>query len=657
MVTDRDEVRKFLKDWANTKSKPHFAVLIEGRWGCGKTHFVMSLLEDQTFTDRKPIYLSTFGIPDIQSLETNLFYASANTLTKTLHKGAGFAGSIFSGALTIGSGGLLGGAANLNKVVDAATSQLEKSAKNMDGALLVLDDLERCQIPMAELLGVVNRFVEHGDTRVILMANTEDLEDKHFASFREKIVGHSFLLASDPEGALASFVSDIGNESVRDLLEMRRDQIRNLYDLSGYHNLRALRQYVWHLTSLVERMHQDYRENDKLMENLITQSFIFFVEFKLDLSNDDTPLRPTDLLGTYDAGKADVRHVYEYKFDDKEEPSPKRKVFIKYEQQNGFSTVITVQQWISILSSGVVDSDRLNDEISKSDEVAGVASWPSWKRLWHFQEWDFSDGSDVDFWIDVDDVKSKIVDGAYLDPRELLHVVGIMIMLAEFDFIDQTTSETTDQLREYINVKFVPNLTYERYEMLSDVFGRYHTGHEGLGYMGSDEPNFRVVRDHLIQEMDQWYAKWSSRDAGVQLLGLLPNELIRFLGNLTVINHSPEQRYLDVPILATISIADFVDTWLGLPRREERLLVGSLKDRYRHRPELLNHEGAWWRDVQQELLGRIVKSKIKPRMVQIRHLIGHINSHVIEPWELRQFEEFTQGKTADLSWMTRKRIE
>ncbi|GFE64932.1 P-loop NTPase fold protein [Litoreibacter roseus] len=241
MGIDRGEVETFLKDWANTKSKPHFAVLIEGRWGCGKTHFVTKLLDDESFTDRKPIYLSVFGIADIQSLETSLFYASASTATKTLHKGMGLAGSVFSGALTLGTGGILGGTANLNKVVDAATSQLEQSAKNMDGALLVLDDLERCQIPMPVLLGVVNRFVEHGDTRVILCANTDNLEDKDFQAFKEKVVGHSFLLESDPDSALASFITEIGQPEPRERLLKYHDDILDLYGRSGFHNLRALR--------------------------------------------------------------------------------------------------------------------------------------------------------------------------------------------------------------------------------------------------------------------------------------------------------------------------------------------------------------------------------------------------------------------------------
>lgn len=297
MSVDRAEVEKFLKNWANTSSKPHFSVLIEGRWGCGKTHFVTKLLEDDAFTDRKPIYLSVFGIADIQSLETSLFYASASTATKTLHKGMGFAGSIFSGALTLGTGGILGGTANLNKVVDAATSQLEQSAKNMDGAFWVLDDLERCQIPMSELLGVVNRFVEHGDTRVLLCANTDSLNDDHFRAFKEKVVGQSFLLESDPDSALASFMTEIGHPEAREVLLRHQKEILDLYDKSGFHNLRALRQFVWQLASIFEKMKLEYRQNDKLVQNLVVQFFIFFIDFKLDLSDETASLTPHDLLG------------------------------------------------------------------------------------------------------------------------------------------------------------------------------------------------------------------------------------------------------------------------------------------------------------------------------------------------------------------------
>ena len=113
---------------------------------------------------------------------------------------------------------------------------------------------------------------------------------------------------------------------------------------------------------------------------------------------------------------------------------------------------------------------------------------------------------------------------------------------------------------------------------------------------------------------------------------------------------------MNVPILATIDAATFVDAWFSLSRHDERLVVGSIKDRYEYRLELLDAEGPWWREVQVELKNRVASSKSKPRNVQINNLIDHINSTFIEKWELRQFEEFTNGNSTDLSWMTRKRV-
>ena len=587
MATDRSEVRTFLKNWANTRSKPHFAVLVEGRWGCGKTHFILDLLEDKSFSDRRPIYLSVFGVADIQSLEVSIFYASASKLTKMFHKGAGLAGSIFSGALTFGSGGLLGGAANLNKVVDAATSQLERSAKNMDGALLVLDDLERCQIPMAELMGVVNRFVEHGDTRVILMANTNNLKDKHFATFREKVVGHSFLLASDPDSALASFIAKLDQPYVREVLKRYHTDIRELYDISGYHNLRALRQFVWQLATLIERMDDDYRQNDNLIKNLINQFFIFFIEFKLDLSDEATSLQPSDLLTKNEPHEDDVRYVYEFSFNKEEKPSPKKHIINKYKQNNGIRTVISVQQWVSILSSGVVDGDRLNRELALSDEVAGVGSWPSWKRLWHLNSWDFSDGSEREFWQDVGDLQSNLNNGAYVDVGEFLHVVGVSIMLAEQELVDKTVANTVADLKIYIDDHFIPNLTDERCRRLMEEFSHHFDAYDGLGFMRREEADFQEVLKYLTKKVDAWHQAWLSTDAGKQLLGFLTDDWIRFFGNLTVINHAPEQRYLDAPILATIDVETFVDSWLNLSRVDELLVVGVLRDRYEYRPNHL----------------------------------------------------------------------
>ncbi|WP_159806467.1 hypothetical protein [Litoreibacter roseus] len=387
-------------------------------------------------------------------------------------------------------------------------------------------------------------------------------------------------------------------------------------------------------------MEVDYHQNDKLVQNLIIQFFIFFIEFKLDLSDETSTLTPQDLLGRYDEGKDEVRHVYEFSFDKDKEPTPKQRVFEKYEQHNGITTVVTVQQWISILTSGVVDAERLNAELAQSDEVAGVASWPSWKRLWHLYDWDFSDGSEHEFWSDVEDMQSQLKDGCYVEVGEFLHVVGVSLMLADHELIDQTVPDTIAAMKTYIDEKFVAQLTDDRCRGVSERFVRHLDSYDGLGFIGREDDKFRQVVDHLVKRMDAWHQTWLNENAGKHLLTFLTEDWIRFFGNLTIINHAPEQRYLDVPILATIDAVSFVDSWLSLSRHNEQAVVGSMKDRYKFRPALLDAEGPWWREIQAELKRRIAMSESKPRNVQINNLIKQINSSMIEEWELRQFEEF-----------------
>jgi len=191
MSTERADATAFLKEWANCPTNPHFAVLIEGPWGCGKTHFVKRLLEDESFTNRKIIYLSLFGISDANSFQTQLFLASASEATKRLHAGAGLLGSVIKGVLRIDLNEDQKPDANANLSFSGAEKWIEKISGNLDNAVLILDDLERCPMSASNLLGIVNPFLEHGDARLLIVANTEKVTDDKFEAVREKVVGQS----------------------------------------------------------------------------------------------------------------------------------------------------------------------------------------------------------------------------------------------------------------------------------------------------------------------------------------------------------------------------------------------------------------------------------------------------------------------------------
>ena len=631
MTTDRKQVEEYIKDWATSETSPHFAVLIEGAWGCGKTHFIKGLTNNKDFTEKKIIYLSMFGLSNVADFERQLFYASASSTANFFHQSTSFIGSVFSSNLTVGSIGL---PINFNRIFDKIGKKIEDSTNILNESLLILDDIERCQIPIQELLGVVNRFIEHGDTRVILLANAVKLdkegEEPSFTTLREKIVGHSFMLTSDSKGAIDAFIKDINDAEVRAIIESRKDQICDLHNTSGYDNLRALRQFIWHLRGILEKLDEAHRKDAELIERLVHQAFVFFMEFKLDLSDESAELTPQSLWSKYHTNKDDARSVFEFSknssnsSDKKQEETPKYKILQKYDSI--MHTVVGVKQWISILESGVVDKEWLNNDIVYPKEPEWL-DLPSWKRLWHFHDWDFSHpDSEKQFDADLQDVIDKISNGSYKDHGYFLHVAGILLGFSESDLYQKTMEDTIQDMKNYIDTHLISNMTYENYTMLNSDLG-IRSGYEGLGFNRQNKPDFQKIRSYLEKQVKNWYEEWKKTDGAAELFNYLNNkDFKKFLDNLrTYNNYYTNDYFLTEPILHVFNPVKFVDAWFSLPREQEDRLTESMETRYNSGFNLLELEGPWWELVKQELSKRQKAEQSKPRAVQIGNLIERID--------------------------------
>ncbi len=631
MGADLEQVRMYLKNWANTDDSPHFAVLLSGNWGGGKTHFVKSTLDAAGFTERHLVYVSLFGISDTAALENQLFFASASKAAKIAHRSAGIFGSVVKGALRIDidGDGKPDGTANIQ--FDGLSGMIQKAFDNLDGAVLVLDDVERSKIGVTDLLGVVNRLVEHGDTRVILVANRDKIKGKKFETFLEKVVGQSFLVSGDAGAVIDTIIAKMPDRPVKETFQKNRDSLLALHKRSGYGNLRAFKQFLWFLNGLLGKLSADYLKNDALLAKLLEQAFVFFVEFKLCLPGPTEKLAPNDLRSKFDTEGSGNRHVSDFfsfsERREKKKENPKAVALKKYELTDLTRSVLTVDQWVAILETGVVDSDWLNKDIAASIEVAGTADWASWKRLWHFHRWDFSDGSEDQFFKDIEDVQQAFEDGRYVHPTEFLVAASVYIMLIQDGVCDAPQAGAKAYLENYVQKHLMPNISYDLYR---DFWFRFDAGFEGLGLVYEDVEEVKELRKFTKLKLEEWHKSWLAEgDAGQELLALLPDHWLSFLGNLTVINGESEQRFLDDPILQTIKPDQFADVWLSLEIDKERMLTKYMKDRYSRKLVLLEAEGPWWKEVQAVLEARAADSSV-PRAVQIRKLIRSVEVAILK---------------------------
>ncbi|QQA44314.1 P-loop NTPase fold protein [Pelagovum pacificum] len=649
--TARNQIRHFLSNWTNSTDNPKFAVLIEGKWGCGKTHFIQSLVYQPDFTKRKIIYLSLFGVGSMQDFERQLFYAASSKATKFIHQGVGFASSLFSGAISVGSGGIFSGSADIGKAVESTLGQVTKAVDAINDALVIIDDLERCGFEQSKLLGVLNRYIEHGNARVILVANTSRVKDVKFNEFREKVVGQSFEIPPDPETAVASFISEMSETKAKQVIVARTDLIEELYRLSQFNNLRAIRQFLWFLIGMIDAADEQYLHNTELMDSLTTQAFIFFMEFKLNLGGSEYALTPIDLLSEYGGHDPEDRSFYTFKIKDDEPDTPKRKVILKYNLVTGIRTSVTIRQWIDILNSGTVDPERFNSELAGASEVNGPDSWPSWKRLWHIWSWDFSDGSVKEFDADITDILKGIEQGRYQNPVVVMHVVGVILMLLNEGLIKDATDGWVQRLKRYIDEVVTPGLDLESF---SSTRWNFDSGYDGLGYVRRDEQDFKEVLSHLQEAAKNWYANWKAQPVADHLIETLKTDYFEFLGDLTYINGKGTQRFFREPILQSIDPGNFVAAWLSLGREKERMLTGYFKDRYDSVPQLILTEGPWWQSVADCLSVKIDKEEIMPRKAQMRGLVKGIANLVDERLCKQRLRGLLTGQECqseiDLSW-------
>lgn len=262
---------------------PQYAVMLKGKWGCGKTHFVKEWLKtfelqetDENLITLEPIYVSAYGMTTIADIKLALdreinpfFYSSTGKFIKNTAK---ILGKIaFKTSLDLDGN---------NKEETSFSASLDSFAlfksdsESIRGTkLLVFDDIERCQINMKQLLGFINGFVEHCGCHVVVIGDEEHIDGDSksaFDEFKEKTIGREFEIQPDIEGAIDYFLSEV---PVCDYLRSQRDYIIQCFKSSCYNNLRVLRQCLYDFKNQLFQVEEPY-ENDNIFLHNILGSFI-----------------------------------------------------------------------------------------------------------------------------------------------------------------------------------------------------------------------------------------------------------------------------------------------------------------------------------------------------------------------------------------------
>ncbi|PDS74602.1 P-loop NTPase fold protein [Rhizobium sp. L43] len=472
---------------ADTLSVPH-AVLIEGRWGSGKTYFLQNVYEPARIKQMNAegrhhtpfLFVSLFGAASAKDVEMRIY--------KTACPGEAVAGGI-AGTIAIGIGEIF-------RVKDATKTALEKFGENaikrLRDYVFVFDDLERVERQaFGEVMGLVNSFVAEHGRHVLLVTDEEKLKDLVGGGIwkdqNEKIVGRRARIEADLESVIRSSVRDLPNglskelmtNKVGDLLEIARSsKVENLRNLSWAMHNAAVFVDCLIADSEIPESHVVWTMGVVLATTLWIRSGLLDSEtlrklpgLSISLAvhsisdrNQNTPLEP--LLAKAKA--------FSDTFASLSVDAPP----VDYEFVKGFE------------NSGVLDRDQVNLWIKSQFGFGKEYTEASWRKLWHSHDRPIAETEQA-----IADLSNELAQRIHTELGPILHSAGLAIR--QWAVNDRRLTDREEVVAFF--KRYIDELADKRL-LERSKFGHFPAvsdSHGGLGFSSHETDEFQEILRYI----------------------------------------------------------------------------------------------------------------------------------------------------------------
>lgn len=287
------------------KENTEYAILMDGKWGSGKTFFIQNSLKriiqeeiKETSRYKDIIYISLYGIKDIKQIENKIIYSIIennilNNQRKTLRM-------LIDGAKTY---------INSLEKRDSIIGGI-KIFQEIDKHIIIFDDLERCMVPITELLGYINELVEHKSVKTILIANEDKMaekgslaENKIYYEIKEKLIGEVIYYNPNIDIILDYICDKENNQIVSEIIKNNKYRIVEIMQIFNYKNIRTLKICISKFSRIIEKIeeakniYKDY--NEKTYNRLLDDILIYLLHVTIMYKENMKLYDWSTLLGSF----------------------------------------------------------------------------------------------------------------------------------------------------------------------------------------------------------------------------------------------------------------------------------------------------------------------------------------------------------------------
>lgn len=411
----------------------NFAVLLKGGWGTGKTFFIKKLIENWSqpgkpkdhFISVNPIYISLNGttskkeiIEMLKEKITPFIYSKGVKITREIFRG--FAKSTLKIDFDLLDDKDKDGSFNLS--FDPVSIFKSDNDTIKGNRIIIFDDIERSKIPVDEIYGFINDFVEHSKCKIILISDedriikkdeddneNENSKSKYpYLTFKEKIIGQTFEIVPDVDQAVEHFLNSGVFEIKKYLADHKKLIIKIFNSSEKNRNLRVLQRAIFDFDRLFKNTEKEL-ENDpvkytQLIKNFLAYFLIYYIEYNTGNKTIVNFQSPSKI--------EDQKHTYNH-YDE----------LISSEYLFHSTKLFTTTKLMDYITTG--NFKELVPEINNS-LIYNPLQEKDWEKLWY---WRFLE--DRDFTEIINKVEKDFFNLEDLNFTEVLHIAGLFFELID----------------------------------------------------------------------------------------------------------------------------------------------------------------------------------------------------------------------------------
>lgn len=526
---NNQHIADFLDGFLNVSNKPDYAVLITGDWGSGKTYFIKKYL----CGDKKIVKNWLTGCENYTVLYVSLFGAKSRAdmddrILEKLHpilkseKINVFTSSfpiigIIAGACSPVPGGAATGE-RIGKDLQYFTKTFknsllkEKQKKDFKKLVVVFDDVERADMPLPELLGYLNEYVEHLQVPCILLADenvwkeinesqkihqkkiTGNVGEKgkvnltvekainqtlhSLSSTEEKVVGKKFQIQTSPEEIIEAWFPENKNgatifgDEIYELLKPHKALLKLILEKSPKHNYRAFKQSIEDLKIFIgpnfKNVSKDLLTKEEL-NSLIFADFLCSVYgAKLALLRDDPSVVAAKEIQIARAFARGAGKIVDEEGDEN----------VKDPFDDAFGKIVCISQMSHACDTKKWDAiwkKWLDSSIIDKDEVAAAIKDTIWfdrdKQYWTEQLYHWYELSDDDGQHALNSFYESIESKSILNPDTLIALYYRLYWYASEGVLEESAEEFSEKMYKYVD-DIANEMEYSDLSQWDDSYGR-----------------------------------------------------------------------------------------------------------------------------------------------------------------------------------------